>query len=346
MLIDLFDYQSMLEPGELETVFVLCYEGYLSSELKKRGAAVEIVAAPQLSKPWTLLPVFLQLRKILKKYNSQVIISHEIWNHVVAWPVEKLFSIKSVVWIHSSSFRFKDPLYKYLQVWRPDIVICTSRHVRNDVLKLWPKLQADFLYHPYAQPQLGLKKANQNKKVTFIYVGRMVAYKGLADSIEAFGIIRDLDFRFVVVGDSQTELEKDYKEKAMRRVEELGISDKVEFVGFVENVFDYLVSADVFVHPNKLPEPLGLVFMEALFAGIPVVATDIGGAKEILEMQPKKMGDLVPPSDVNALSLVLKKYTETREYRLQITNNIKEGFVNSLDPGKSMKKLSFILKSL
>ena len=132
----------------------------------------------------------------------------------------------------------------------------------------------------------------------------------------------------------------------MGRVEELGISDKVEFVGFVENVFDYLVCADVFVHPNKLPEPLGLVFMEALFAGIPVVATDIGGAKEILEMQPEKMGDLVPPSDVNALSLVLQKYIEAKEYRLQITNNIKEGFVNSLDPGKSMKKLSLILKSL
>lgn len=346
LLVDLFDYQSVLDPGELESVFVLCYEGYLSAELEKRGAMVEIVSAPQLNKPWTLVPVFFQLRKILKKYNSQVIVSHEIWNHVVAWPVEKLFSIKSVLWIHSSKFRFDQPLYRYLKIWPPDIAICTSRHVRDDIMKLWPNLQADFLYHPYAKPQLERKKVSPSKEVTFIYVGRMVEYKGLTDAIEALGMIRELDFRFVVVGDSQTELEKDYKDRNITRVEELGISDKVEFVGFQENVFDCLLSADVFVHPNKLPEPLGLVFMEALFAEIPVVATDIGGAKEILEMQPKKMGDLVSPSDVKALSLVLKKYIEDEDYRWQITNNIKTEFVNSFDPEKSMKTLSLILHSL
>lgn len=346
LLVDLFDYQSMLEPGELEAVFVLCYAGHLSSELEKRGAIVEIVSAPQLNKPWTLVPVFFQLWKILKKYNSQVIVSHEIWNHVVAWPIEKLFSIKSVLWIHSSSFRFNDLLYKYLEIWQPDVAICTSRHVRDDVVKLWPKLKADFLYHPYAKPQLELKRIDRSKEVTFIYIGRMVEYKGLADIVEALSLIKHLDFHFVVVGEPQTESQKDFKERNMRRVEELGISDKVKFVGFQENVFDWLLAADVFVHPNKLPEPLGLVFMEALFAEIPVVATDIGGAKEILGMQPKKMGDLVAPSDVEALSLVLKKYIEDEDYRLQITNNIKEGFVNSFDPKKSMQKLSLVLQSL
>lgn len=346
LLVDLFDCQSVLDPGELESVFVLCYEGDLSAQLEKRGAIVEIVSAPQLNKPWTLVPVFFQFWKILRKYNSQVIVSHEIWNHVIAWPVEKFFSIKSVLWIHSSKFRFDQPLYRYLRIWLPDIAICTSRHVRDDIVKLCPNLRADFLYHPYAKPHLEPKKASPGKEVTFIYVGRMVEYKGLADAIEAVGLIRDLDFRFIVVGDSQTESEKDFKIRNIARVQDLGLSGKVDFVGFQENVFDCLLAADVFVHPNKLPEPLGLVFMEALFTGIPVVATDIGGAKEILGMQPKKMGDLVPPSDVKALSLVLKKYIEDEDYRLQITNNIKEGFVNSFDPKKSMKKLSLVLQSL
>lgn len=346
LLVDLFDYQSVLDPGELESVFVLCYEGHLSVELEKRGAIVEIVSAPQLNKPWTLVPVFFQFWEILKKYNSQVIVSHEIWNHVVAWPVEKLFSIKSVLWIHSSKFRFDQPLYRYLRIWLPDMAICTSRHVRDDIVKLCPNLQADFLYHPYAKPQLRPKKVSLSNKVSFIYVGRMAEYKGLADAIEALGMIRDLDFCFIVVGDSQTEAEKDFKARSIERVQELGMSEKVQFVGFQENVFDYLLLADVFVHPNKLPEPLGLVFMEALFAEIPIVSTNIGGAKEILGMQPKKMGDLVPSSDVKALSLVLRKYIEDEDYRLQITNNIKEGFVNSFDPKKSMKKLSLVLHSL
>lgn len=346
LLVDLFDYQSVLDPGELQPVFVLCCKGHLSAELERRGAVVEIVSEPQLSKPWTLALFFLQFSNILKTYSPQVIVSHEIWNHVIAWPVGKLFSTKMVLWIHSSKFRFDQPLYRYLKLWPPDIAICTSRHVRDDVMQLWPDLKADFLYHPYAKPQLGPKQASPNNTVILTYVGRMVEYKGLADAIEALGLIRDLDFRFVVVGDSQTESEKDFKTRNIARVQDLGLSGKVDFVGFQENVFDCLLAADVFVHPNKLPEPLGLVFMEALFAEIPVVATNIGGAKEILGMQPKKMGDLVPPNDVNSLSLMLKKYIEDEDYRSQITNNIKKGFVNGFDPRQSMKKLSLILQSL
>lgn len=346
LLIDLFDYQCVLEPGELESVFVLCYEGYLSKKLQERGATVEIIPTPHLKHPWTLIQTFFRLRKILNKYGAQIIVSHEIWNHVVAWPVEKILAVKGVLWIHSSGFRFGEPLYKNLRFWQPDFTICTSRHVKDKVLELWPYLKADFLYPPYAKPDLKAKSRKSTQVVTFIYVGRMVEYKGLSDVIEALGLIKDLNFRCLVIGEAQTDEQADFKQKNIKRAEELGVFDKVDFMGFQENVFDFLLSADVFVHPNKLPEPLGLVFMEALFAQLPVVATNIGGAKEILGMQPNKMGDLVPPGDINALASILRKYIEEADYRLQITDNIKSDFVNSFAPDKAMEKLSEILHSL
>ena len=347
LLVDLFDYQSVLEPNEISPIFVLCYEGYLSDKLKERGAVVEIIPTPRLDRPWTIISTSLRLRRIIREYNIQVIVNHEIWNHVVAWPITKLLAIKSLLWIHSSSFRFSsEPLYKNLNLWKPDIAICTSRHVRDNVLQLWPSLKADFLYHPYAKPEFKAKPVDRRQEVTFIYVGRMVEYKGLSDAIEAFGLIKDLDFYFIVVGEAQTESQASFKEENIQRTKELGIDNKVNFVGFQENIFELMLSADVFVHPNKLPEPLGLVFMEALFTQIPVVATNIGGAKEILAMQPAKMGDLAPPNDVRALSLILKTYIEDDDYRLHIKNNIKEEFVNSFSPDKSMQKLSSILHSL
>ena len=199
------------------------------------------------------------------------------------------------------------------------------------MLKLWPSLKADFLYHPYAKPKLKAKTKDPNQPVTLIYVGRMVEYKGLSNLIEALGLIKDLDFRCLVVGKAQTESQEDFKQKNIKKARELGILQKVDFLGFQENVFDCLLTADVFVHPNRLPEPLGLVFMEALFAEIPVIATNIGGAKEILDMQPSKMGDLVPPNDIDALATVLRKYIEDDDYRLQIIHNIKKDFANLIE---------------
>ena len=344
LLVDLFDYRS-LSP-EIEPVFVLSHRGLLSEALEKRGATIEIVSSATTGKPWTRIKIWWQLWKILKQYQPAVMVSHEIDNHALAWPVEQFFRVKSILWIHSSGFRLRAPVYKKLGRSIPDLAICTSRHVQVEVQELWPQLKTDHLYHPYAKPSIGTRKINKRKAGTLIYAGRLVDYKGLSDVIEALGMLSQLDFHFIVVGGSVLEPEKTYQEKNKQRAEALGISGKVEFVGFQDNVLDYMRAADVFVHPNKLPEPLGLVFLEALFAGIPIVATNIGGAKEILSLQPRKMGDLVPPNDIAALASVLKKYIEEEDYRLQLSKNIKDGFVNICDPEASMKKLASILKSV
>ena len=76
LLVDLFDYRA-LSP-EIEPVFVLCYKGLLSAQLEKRGAVVEIVSPPQPEKPWTLVRVWYQLWKILKKHQSNVMLIHEM----------------------------------------------------------------------------------------------------------------------------------------------------------------------------------------------------------------------------------------------------------------------------
>ena len=347
LIINLFDYRSF--SPDIEPIFVLCHKGMLSDALEKRGATVEIVSELQPNKPFAMVLLWFQLWKVIRKHHPSVWVSHEIDCHLAAWFVERITSVKSVMWIHSSGFLLRKPIYKKLVSRKPDRTICASNHVQKEVNELWPDLKTDCLYYPYAKPQFYTEGGILGRKeVTLLYIGRMVAYKGLADIIEALGKIRHLPFHFIAVGDSQKEVEKDYLNANKKRAETLGIADKVESVGYKapEQVFDYLLSADVFVHPNKLPEPFGLVFIEALFARCPIVATNIGGAKEILGLQPLKMGDLVPPNDVDALADVLRKYIKDEAYRLQIAQNIKEGFVNICDPSVSMQKLSRILHTI
>ena len=64
---------------------------------------------------------------------------------------------------------------------------------------------------------------------------------------------------------------------------ELGISDRVRFAGQRDDVPGLLAAADVFCQPNTGPEPFGIAYVEALWSRLPVVATQFGGAQEIVD---------------------------------------------------------------
>ena len=97
-----------------------------------------------------------------------------------------------------------------------------------------------------------------------------------------------------LAGGPQRPLERAYYEELQRRVRELGIDDRVRFLGQRRDVPELMVSADMFCQPNTGPEPFGVVFIEALLAGLPVVTSDIGGARESINAS---CGVLTKPND-------------------------------------------------
>ena len=64
--------------------------------------------------------------------------------------------------------------------------------------------------------------------------------------------------------------------------EEIGVADKVDFLGFVPNPMGYMKQCDVFLHPADI-EAFGNVIVEALYCGLPVVTTKCKGPEEIIE---------------------------------------------------------------
>jgi glycosyltransferase involved in cell wall biosynthesis len=88
------------------------------------------------------------------------------------------------------------------------------------------------------------------------------------------------------------------------RAERLGIAKRIRFLGERRDVARLLAAADVHCQPNVGPEPFGLCFIEALWAGLPVVTSAIGGALEIVTPE---LGELVPPRDADALSAALAR---------------------------------------
>jgi glycosyltransferase involved in cell wall biosynthesis len=121
----------------------------------------------------------------------------------------------------------------------------------------------------------------QDDPVTIGVVGQIGEWKGHDDLVEALRILRDndQDVRCVIVGRG----EDDYETGLRAKIERYGLSDLVEWRGFVEDTDEIYQGIDICAVPSRFSEPFGLVAAEAGARSIPVVATRRGGLPEIVE---------------------------------------------------------------
>jgi glycogen(starch) synthase len=139
-----------------------------------------------------------------------------------------------------------------------------------------------------------LRFAGPNEKIVF-FIGRMVGEKGAHLLVEAVGKLHpSLPLKLVIAGGgARTHLEE--------RAQALGIWDSVYFTGRIsDDDRDGLYAvADVAVYPS-LYEPFGIVALEAMAAGVPVVVSDAGGLREVVEHD--VTGTTTYAGDVNSLA--------------------------------------------
>jgi glycosyltransferase involved in cell wall biosynthesis len=125
-------------------------------------------------------------------------------------------------------------------------------------------------------------------------VARLASEKGVDVLLRAMALLPGI--RAVVAGDGPE------REPLERLAHELGIASQITFAGWVEAPWPNHFTADVLVVPSRR-EGFGLVAAEALMAGIPVVASAVGGLSEVLEEG--AAGLLVPPEDPTALACAI-----------------------------------------
>jgi len=146
--------------------------------------------------------------------------------------------------------------------------------------------------------------------LNILFVGRFEERKGLIHLLKAYHRLRKrkVDARLLVVGAGP-------KEREYRRYVGLrGIRD-VEFLGRVDDdeKVRYFASADIYCAPNTGQESFGIVLLEAMAAGVPIVASDIHGFKRVVERNVQ--GILVEPRNPRALAAAL--YTLARDPELR-----------------------------
>ncbi|RLE96431.1 MAG: glycosyltransferase family 1 protein [Thermoprotei archaeon] len=145
-----------------------------------------------------------------------------------------------------------------------------------------------------------------------LFVGRLVYRKGLTVLLKALSLLKDLDLTLVVVGEGPL---RPSAEALARR---LAIEDRVMFLGSINEweLPGVYRSADVVAVPSLYGEAFGIVALEAMATGRPVVASRVGGLSELVIGG--ETGVLVPPGDPEALAEALRALYEDEELRAQM----------------------------
>ncbi|MCZ7583009.1 MAG: glycosyltransferase [Deltaproteobacteria bacterium] len=143
-------------------------------------------------------------------------------------------------------------------------------------------------------------------------LGRLTPWKGHDVLVDALDGIPDV--WFLQAGGEELV----YRTDIDRKVQKAGLTGRAIFAGVRSDVPRLLGAADVLVHSSKYADPkdgvveaFGRVIIEGMAAGLPVVATDAGGATEILEGS--GAGMLVPPGDVDAMHVAVRAYLDDPE---------------------------------
>lgn len=146
--------------------------------------------------------------------------------------------------------------------------------------------------------------------VRILSVGSLVARKGYDLLITALAGLTDLPWRLVIAGDMTRDahVTKNLKADILR----LGLEERITLAGAVpnNNLRECYADADVFALASRF-EGYGMVFAEAIAAGLPMVVTDVGVAKDVVG----QAGKVVPAGEVDALRVALRDVISSRDLR-------------------------------
>jgi len=144
---------------------------------------------------------------------------------------------------------------------------------------------------------------------------RLAAWKGQHVLVDALVLLRPLvertDLQVVLVGDALFDGDAAYADTLRTTIAAHGLTDRVHFLGFRDDVPTLMRVCDVVAHTSTAPEPFGRVIVEGMLAERPVVATRAGGAPEIIT--DGRTGRLIPPDDPQALAAALAELLENPE---------------------------------
>ena len=295
------------------TIGCLRKEGPLLSRLNgSRVRVVEFAMGGGIDSPSGMLAV-LRLARFLRKGRFQIVHAHDLWSNMIGVIAGKLARIPVIITSqrdlsHDAWYRtYRRRVLRYLQR-HSSMVLANAQAIRDGLISedhlpagkvgvIYNGVDLDRFHNAKVERESLFPGMTERKLI--VHVGNMNSdVKGHPVLIAAAAKIAELhsEALFVLVGDGPMRAEFE------NQTESAGVKQSVLFLGRRSDVPQILGACDIAVLPS-LAEGLPNAVLEYLAAGLPVVATALGGNLEVI--QDGVSGVLIPPHDSVALAAVL-----------------------------------------
>ncbi len=298
--------------GDFVTVVSLsAAEVTLGGQLQALGAELVVLPAGP-GGPVGLAAQVLRLSRVVRARRPAVVQTHLTQAHLVGLPAARLVRVPAVATIHSmlvggdgNSNRALHAETRVLRRLAHCVLACGAVVERLQRERLRPA-RAVVVPNGVAPvpPVPEAERAALRRELTgsleapvLLAVGRLAVGKGYEELMTAFAEVAATvsDVVLVVVGDGPL------APALARLADQLGIAHRVRLLGQRHDVGALMRSADVYVSASHF-EGLPLAMLEAMSAGLPIVATEVGDVPTVVDDQ---VGALVPPRDAGALAEAL-----------------------------------------
>lgn len=295
----------------------LCYPGAILPRIKEKKVRALLV-------PFLFLSLYFHLMKLLPNYD----IVHAHWL-IPQGVVQSFFKKPYIVTGHGGDVTsLNQGLMRKLKIRclrKAERVTTVSEYLRKRLQELVPEIQPDVISmgvnslqfaHKYRVPNY----FGQGEKKVILFVGRLAEKKGITYLIDA---MQKVDALLVIVGDGPLKIGL---EKQGRDVNQRAGWNKVRFLGAKTHAElpKIYASADVFVCPSITArdgdqEGFGLVILESMASGLPVIASSSGGISQLIEDNVN--GILCEEKNADLLSVCINQILHDEEKQKYLTEN-------------------------
>jgi glycosyltransferase involved in cell wall biosynthesis len=345
MLVTIARY-AHLRPG-LGHEFALGWPGRLERELLEAGVTVHRYPSARLSRPWTVVQARRRLVHILKTSRPDVVVLHSNWPQALFGRMVRRLGVPFVHWLHDS-YGGRSVVERLASRSTPDFAVANSQYNGELSLpRMFPGVRweanlcacpaPDIAHRTGIRARVRGAVGTSENAVVIVQTSRLERWKGHAQLLAAArGLRQQPAWEIWFCGGVQRPHEQTYLDELQQSARDGAIESRVRFLGQRNDIPDVLASADIHCQANTGPEPMGLTFVEALYAGLPCVSMKMGGAAEIITPE---CGILVEPGSVEGLSRGLQSLIDDPSFRQRLGANGPARASELCDPARHLDRM-------
>ncbi len=339
-----YDLATSLPKDKFSVSVALGGTGPLADKLNAEG--IRTIAIPHLERDVNIrkeLFSFFSIWKIIRNEKPDIVHLNSskvgglgaLATYFVTPRPQTIFTVHGWAFNENRNFIPKSAIFflQWLTAFFSDKIIIISRHDYRQAIQMPLIPNEKFILIPLGIPSENLNFLNKeevknellkivgleqnNDTIILGTIAELTPNKGLAYLIDSLHAIRHTPYaiKTIIIGNGEE------KEKLEDQIKSLGLENNVFLAGFIDNAFQYIKAFDIFVLPS-IKEGLPYTLIEAMHAGVAIVASSVGGIPDLIENE--KSGYLAPTKNPEALAKAIIKLMENENLRNQFGERSKE----------------------